>query len=78
LLITMCPSCAAKLREGKAYDLTTVTAPRMGTCSLCYKPADETRQYQVDRKQKQKKPAPGGPPPKDRRARYKGRWRDEE
>ena len=78
MLITMCPSCAAKLREGKDYDLTAVTATRPGTCSLCYKPADETRQYQVDRKQKQKKPAPGGPPPKDRRARYKGRWRDEE
>ena len=78
MLITMCPSCAEKLREGRVYDLTAITAPRQGTCSLCYKAADETRQYQVDRQQKQKKPAQSGPPARDRRARYKDSWRDEE
>jgi len=78
LLITMCPSCAAKMREGKDYDLIAVTAPRQGTCSMCYKPTDAARQFEVTKQQKQKKPTPGGPPPKDRRARYKGCWRDEE
>ena len=78
MLITMCPSCAAKLRDGKDYDLIAVTAPRPGTCAMCNRTEERVTQYEVTKKQRQKKPAPSGPPPKDRRARYKGSWRDEE
>lgn len=76
MLITMCPSCAAKLRA--EYSTDPVTAPRPGACAMCNRAEERVTQYEVKKQQKQKKLAPGGPPPKDRRARYKGRWRDEE
>ena len=74
----MCPSCAAKLREGKAYDLIAVTAPRQGACAMCNRMDDRVTQYDVIKKRRIYRPAPSGPPPKDRRARYKGRWRDDD
>ena len=76
MLITMCPSCAAKLRA--KYSTDPVTAPRPGACAMCNRTEERVTQYEVTKKRRIYKPAPSGPPARDRRARYKGSWRDEE
>ena len=75
MYITMCQACAEKLRA--THNTTGATAPHAGTCALCYKTDQRVVQYWVSTLRPKRYIPPRGPAAKDRRARYRGNWRDD-
>lgn len=76
MYITMCQACAEKLRA--THNTTGATAPHAGTCALCYRSDRRVVQYWVTAIRPKRHLPPRGLATKDRRARYRGNWRDDE
>lgn len=82
-LITLCAGCAERMRD--TYKLYEVRGTdRHGKCEWCRKPSVIVTQYEyetgraaAERRKAAMARQPGGYEPKDTRARYRGRWRED-
>jgi len=74
MYITMCQRCAEKLRA--TYYTDIVSAPHTGTCALCFQTDEPVTQYKVTAHRPLRHLPPRGQTTKDRRARYRGDWRE--
>ncbi len=74
-LITLCPRCAQKMRS--PLRLREASMPYTGLCKCCWSGrATTVQQYEMYANRKPRRPQ-SGPPPRDRRARYREPFRGE-